>query len=128
VHCDLCVQRLASSKPFRNNSTAINQLQWKKYAGFRKLLDEKIKQQIVAVLAEKLPSRLPDSPQWIKQVFENYCFNPLSAELNPICHLLALLGAHHIFHVSGLRVNQGQILQHLCIYVHGCIACGKFPD
>jgi len=26
-------------------------------------------------------------------------------ELNPIYHLLALLGAHHIFHVSGLRVN-----------------------
>ena len=32
-------------------------------------------------------------------------FNLLNAELNPICHLLALLGAHHIFHVSGLRVN-----------------------
>jgi len=31
--------------------------------------------------------------------------NPLNAELNPICHLLALLGAHHIFHVSGLRVK-----------------------
>jgi hypothetical protein len=31
--------------------------------------------------------------------------NPLNAELNPICHLLALLGAHHIFHVSGLSVN-----------------------
>jgi len=30
-------------------------------------------------------------------------FNPLNAELNPICHLLALLGAHYIFHVSGLR-------------------------
>ena len=30
--------------------------------------------------------------------------NPLNAELNPICHLLALLG-HHIFHVSGLRVK-----------------------
>ena len=29
--------------------------------------------------------------------------NPSNAELNPICHLLALLGAHHIFHVSGLR-------------------------
>jgi len=26
--------------------------------------------------------------------------NPLNAELNPICHLLALLGAHHILHVS----------------------------
>jgi len=32
-------------------------------------------------------------------------FNPLNTELNPICHLLALLGAHHIFHVSGLRVK-----------------------
>ena len=31
--------------------------------------------------------------------------NPLNAELNPICHLLAFLGAHHIFHVSGLRVK-----------------------
>jgi hypothetical protein len=30
---------------------------------------------------------------------------PLNAELNPICHLLALLGAHHIFHVSRVRVN-----------------------
>ena len=29
----------------------------------------------------------------------------INAELNPICHLLALLGAHHIFHVSGLRVK-----------------------
>ena len=32
-------------------------------------------------------------------------FNPLNAELNPICHLLALLGAHHILHVSRTRVN-----------------------
>jgi hypothetical protein len=32
-------------------------------------------------------------------------FNPLNAELNPTCHLLALFGAHRIFHVSGLRVN-----------------------
>jgi hypothetical protein len=33
-------------------------------------------------------------------------FNPLNAELNPICHLLALLGAHHILHVSRVRVNR----------------------
>ena len=26
--------------------------------------------------------------------------NPLNAELNPICPLLALFGAHHILHVS----------------------------
>jgi hypothetical protein len=32
-------------------------------------------------------------------------FNPLNAKLNPICHLLALLGAHHILHVSRIRVN-----------------------
>jgi len=49
-------------------------------------------------------------------VFERYCtlltvsvlwqINPLNAQLNPICHLHALLGAHHIFRVSELRVNQ----------------------
>jgi len=32
-------------------------------------------------------------------------FNPLNAELNPIFHLLALLGAHHILHVSRIRVK-----------------------
>jgi len=38
-------------------------------------------------------------------------FNPLNAELNPTCHLLALLGAHHILHVS----REGLI--YLFIYV-----------
>jgi len=31
--------------------------------------------------------------------------NPLNPELNPICYLLALLGAHHFFHVSRIRVK-----------------------
>jgi len=31
--------------------------------------------------------------------------NPLNAQLNPICHLLALLGAHHILHVSKIWVK-----------------------
>jgi hypothetical protein len=31
--------------------------------------------------------------------------NPLNAELNPICHLVALLGAHPILHISRIRVN-----------------------
>ena len=39
--------------------------------------------------------------------------NPLNAELNPTCHLLALLGAHHIFHFSGLRVNVARFRQGL---------------
>jgi len=30
------------------------------------------------------------------------CLNP---ELNSICHLLALLGAHHILHVSRIKVK-----------------------
>ena len=32
--------------------------------------------------------------------------NTLNAELNPIWHLLALLGAHHILHVIRIRVKQ----------------------
>jgi len=31
--------------------------------------------------------------------------NPLNTKLNPICHLLALLGTHHILHVSRIWVN-----------------------
>jgi hypothetical protein len=31
--------------------------------------------------------------------------SPSNAELNPICHLLALLGAHPILHVSRIRVK-----------------------
>jgi hypothetical protein len=48
----------------------------------------------------------------VKVVNNNYVlclslhnFNHLNAELNPICHLLALLGDHHILHVSWIRVN-----------------------
>jgi hypothetical protein len=33
-------------------------------------------------------------------------FNPLNAELNPIYHFLALLGAHPVLHVSGVRVKR----------------------
>jgi hypothetical protein len=35
--------------------------------------------------------------------------NPLNAELNPICHLLALLGGATIVVVSRLRVNKPSI-------------------
>ena len=31
--------------------------------------------------------------------------NPLSPELNPVCYLLALLGAHHFLHVSRIWVK-----------------------
>jgi hypothetical protein len=31
--------------------------------------------------------------------------NPLNAELNAICHLLVLVGDHHILHVSRVKVK-----------------------
>ena len=37
-------------------------------------------------------------------------FNPFNTELNPICHLLALLGTHYILHVSRIRVKTILIL------------------
>jgi len=40
---------------------------------------------------------------------ETWVLNLLNAELNPICHLLALLGAHHILHVSRIRVKENMI-------------------
>jgi hypothetical protein len=36
--------------------------------------------------------------------------NPLNAELNPICHLLALLGAHLILHIGRIGVNVAKLL------------------
>jgi len=43
--------------------------------------------------------------------------NPLKAELNPICHLLALLGSHHIIHVSRIRVKKSQQVQNVYLSV-----------
>jgi len=40
----------------------------------------------------------------VLQDFEIY-FNSLNVKLNPICHFLALLGAHPILHVRRIRVT-----------------------
>jgi hypothetical protein len=42
-----------------------------------------------------------------------FLINPLNAELNPICYLLALLEAHHILHVSRIRVKV--LHKYMCI-------------
>jgi len=34
-----------------------------------------------------------------------WAIDPSNAKLNPICHMLALLGAHHILHVSRISVK-----------------------
>jgi len=46
------------------------------------------------------------------------CINPLNPELNPICYLLALLGAHHFLHVSRIRVKL-LALRWLMSYIYG---------
>jgi len=38
-------------------------------------------------------------------IMKTWYINPLNPELNPICYLLALLGAHHFLHVSMIRVK-----------------------
>ena len=43
--------------------------------------------------------------------------NLLNAELNPICHLLALVGAHHILHFSRVRVKGAVFLMNRQIFL-----------
>ena len=52
-----------------------------------------------------------------------YClsFNPLNPELNPICCLLELLGAHHFLHVSRIRVKLltfRLLMSYIYIYIY----------
>ena len=50
-----------------------------------------------------------------------FYINPLNAELNPICYLLALLGAHHFLHVSRIRVKSltlRQLMSYIYIYIY----------
>ena len=49
-------------------------------------------------------------------------FKPLNPELNPICYLLALLGAHHFLHVSRIRVKIltfRRLISYIYIYMYG---------
>ena len=43
------------------------------------------------------------------------CSNLLNAELNPIRHLLALVGARHIVHVTRIRVSSSVVFRFLVI-------------
>jgi len=47
-----------------------------------------------------------------------HLINPLNPELNPICYLLALLGAHHFLHVSRIRVKS-LTFRLLMSYIYG---------
>ena len=59
------------------------------------------------------------------------CFNPLNAELNPICYLLALLRAHHFHHVSRIRVKLltlRLLMSYIYIYIYIYIYGGPILD
>ena len=48
--------------------------------------------------------------------------NPLTPELNPICYLLALLGAYNFLHVSRIRVKSltlRLLMSYIYIYIYG---------
>jgi len=49
--------------------------------------------------------RLSEFRRNLLHALSDFIFNPLNPELNPICYLLALLGAHHFLHVSRIRVK-----------------------
>jgi hypothetical protein len=54
-------------------------------------------------------------------------FNPLNAELNPIRHLLAFVGAHHVVDVSRIRVHNFMFLKPGNLYVI-LAKHNEFPD
>jgi hypothetical protein len=58
-------------------------------------------------------------PQWLWKIIRpkgSVTINALNAELNPICHLLTLLQAHHILHVSRIRVNAFWAIELLLLF------------
>ena len=67
---------------------------------------------ISGVIFKKIAVSILQRKTWI------YTPNPLNPELNPICYLLALLGAHHFLHVSRIRVKP-LILRLLMSYIYG---------
>ena len=54
-------------------------------------------------------------------IYEKFTVNIVIPELNPICYLLALLGAHHFLHVNRIRVKLltfMQLMSYIYIYIY----------
>ena len=64
---------------------------------------------------------LQDGRLVTKYCSHSMVLNPLNPELNPICYLLALLGAHHFLHVSRIRVKLltfRLLMSYIYIYIY----------
>ena len=58
---------------------------------------------------------------WTCNIKRFFSINPLKPELNPICYLLALLGAHHFLHVSRIRfklLTFMLLMSYIYIYIY----------
>ena len=79
----------------------------------------------------KLPSTFCQSiqPRPVILCYVNFVWgiNLLNAELNPICHFLALLGAHHILHVSRIRVKTASLHEVHSFHSTVCLRTGSQP-
>jgi len=63
-------------------------------------------EQIVSLTCnQQIHSKWVTTSHIIMEIKKSHKINPLKPELNPICYLLALLGAHHFLHVSRIRVK-----------------------
>jgi hypothetical protein len=60
---------------------------------------------LLAGKRKKVPCFTKADRSFLKYTIFPTFVNPLNAVLNPICHSLPLLGAHHILHVSAVRVK-----------------------
>ena len=99
------------------------------YTPFRDLLhaanlrhgtDDFTSPQKEGVLRIFLPLKIPLKNPTASGAFEpaNLGINPLNPELNPICYLLVLLGAHDFLHVSKIRVKS-LTFRRLMSYIYG---------
>ena len=60
--------------------------------------------QLLYTTQQRDPITIPAEQRHL-YAYEIRVINPQKPELNPICYLLALLGAHHFLHVSTIRIK-----------------------
>ena len=103
----ICLNRIVPRQLSSENSFCCHKIERRIINGQRGLSQnrQKIEQTRILRTGFKLSGRLTHGPAscTVRNTVTN--INPLNPELNPICYLLALLGAHHFLHVSRIMVK-----------------------
>ena len=79
----------------------------------------KIDEGVYKIFSKKMPAFVMETFLYMKP--KAIAVNRLKPELNPICYLLALLGAHHFLHVSRIRVKLltfRLLISYIYIYIY----------